>query len=344
MDSKQPPADIQSKGGKARAAALTPEQRSEIARKGGIAKQMAKLPRATHDGPLKIGDVEFACSVLEDQTRVLSQRGFMDGMGMHRGGRMSKVEVEEGGARVPIYLGFRNLKPFISKHFSAVSEPLEYRTMDGSVAHGIRAEMIPKICEIWLDARTAGVLKVAQLRIAARAEMLLRGLAQVGIIALVDEATGFQESRDRLALQAILDRFLRHELAAWAKRFPDEFYRHIFQLRGWKWKGMSVNRPQAVAGYTKDLVYARLAPGILAELEKRLPVGENGRRAGAMHQLFTEDVGHPALAQHLHAVIGLMRVSTNWKHFMTMMDMAFPKRGDTLLLPFMSDPALSRDS
>ena len=34
---------------------------------------------------------------------------------------------------------------------------------------------------------------------------------------------------------------------------------------------MSVNRPQAVAAYTRDLVYARLAPGILKELEREIP-------------------------------------------------------------------------
>lgn len=348
MDSKQDDKTkakrIASLGGAARSASLTSERKTEIARKGGIAKAMAKLPRATHEGPLKIGDIEFACSVLEDQTRVISQRGFMEGMDMNRGGRMAKVELEEGGARVPIHLGFKNLKPFISKHISVVSEPLEYRTMDGIVAHGIRADLIPKICEVWLDARAAGVLKSAQLDVAARAELLLRGLATVGIIALVDEATGYQNQRDRNALQAILEAYLRHELAAWAKRFPEEFYRQIFRLRGWEWRGMHVNRPQVVAAYTKDFVYARLAPGILTELEKRLPVdAETGRRKGKFHQMLTDEVGHPALAQHLHAVIGLMRVSQSWGHFVGMINVAFPKRGDTLSMPFMSDLPQMRD-
>ena len=62
--------------------------------------------------------------------------------------------------------------------------------------------------------------------------MLMRGLAHIGIIALVDEATGYQEVRDREALQALLDRYLRKELAAWAKKFPDDFYKEIFRLRG----------------------------------------------------------------------------------------------------------------
>lgn len=109
---------------------------------------------------------------------------------------------------------------------------------------------------------------------------------------------------------------------------------------------MSRNRPQVVAHYTKDLIYARLAPGILKELEARTPKDESGTRKARLHQWLTDDVGHPALAQHLHAVMSLMRVARTWQQFMSMMDVAFPKRGDTLSLPFMAEapvaPAPSR--
>jgi hypothetical protein len=158
-------------------------------------------------------------------------------------------------------------------------------------------------------------------------EILVRGFARVGIIALVDEATGFQEVRDRFALQEILDRYLRKEFAAWASQFPVAFYQQIFRLRGWTWKGMKVNRPQCVANYTKDLVYARLAPGILKELEVRNPI-TNGRRKSPIYWWLTEDVGHPALAQHLHAVVGLMKGADSWDQLMRMMNRAFPRRGD----------------
>ena len=190
-----------------------------------------------------------------------------------------------------------------------------------------------------MDAKNAGVLKPVQMSTAKAAEVLVRALAQTGIIALVDEATGYQEVRDRLALQAILDRFLRKEFAAWAKRFPDEFYREIFRLKGWQWRGMKVNRPQVVAHYTRDVVYARLAPGVLRELEERNPRDERGNRRAKHHQWLTEDVGHPALAQHLYAVIGLMRIADDWDEFKRYADRAYPKRKDTMQLPLFADPA-----
>ena len=105
--------------------------------------------------------------------------------------------------------------------------------------------------------------------------------------------------------------------------------------------GMNKNRPQCVAAYTKDLIYARLAPGILKELEERNPIGENGRRKGKHFQLLTDEIGHPALAQHLHATIGLMRASDTWEQFTRMMDRSFPNRGDSLQLRLFTDDQLA---
>jgi hypothetical protein len=87
-----------------------------------------------------------------------------------------------------------------------------------------------------------------------------------------------------------------------------------------------------VGKYTNDLIYERLAPGILEELEARNPKDERGYRRGKHHQLLTEDVGHPALAQHLHATIGFMRASAGWDQFYRLFNRAFPKKGATLEL------------
>ena len=68
-----------------------------------------------------------------------------------------------------------------------------------------------------------------------------------------------------------------------------------------------------------------------------MPKDIAGRRKGRLHQLLTEDIGHPALAQHLHAVITLMKASKSWGQFKLMLDMALPKRGTTLQLPYVED-------
>jgi hypothetical protein len=322
---------IQSKGGIARAESLSKTERSEIARKAAISRW--ELPRATHSGTLKVGDIP--CYVLESGERILSSRGVMKSLSRGVRGRRAGAEI-----KVPAFLDADNLKPFISADLVPILNAIVFRTDKGMKAEGYRAEILPAVCEIYLRARDENALRQSQLPVAKRCEILVRGLSRVGIAALVDEATGYQEIRDRFALQAILDEFLLKEFAAWAKRFPDEFYKQIFRLRNWKFgsaKGNRAYRPQIVANYTKDLVYARLAPGIVRELEMRNPIDEKGHRRAKHHQWLTEDVGHPALAQHLHAVIGIMRISDSWEQFKRMLDRAFPKRGDTLQLPLFND-------
>ncbi len=157
---------------------------------------------------------------------------------------------------------------------------------------------------------------------------MVRTLSKVGIIALVDEATGYKEICDRKALQAILDKYLRKELAAWAKLFPEEFYKQMFRLRSWKWEGISVSRPGVVCRYTRDLVYERLTPGIRKQLEVIHPTIKPARRKSKHHQWLAEDVGHPALAQHLYGIIGMMRASSTWEQFYRLIQRAYPKRGE----------------
>ena len=98
------------------------------------------------------------------------------------------------------------------------------------------------------------------------------------VVAGVDEATGYQGIRPKDALQAYLEMLIRKELAAWAKKFPDEFYENIYKLKGWPWPGMQKNRFSVVAHYTRDLVYERIGPGLLEELEKKSPKDDKGQR------------------------------------------------------------------
>jgi hypothetical protein len=242
--------------------------------------------------------------------------------------------------QTPFFLQAEVLKPFISEDLAMSTTPVFFRTMGGAKGVGYDARLLPRVANVylayrdWLAAEKKPI-PTQHKHIIKACDVLVRGLAEVGIIALVDAATGYEKVRDRDALQAILDQFLRKEFAAWAKRFPDEFYEEIFRLRNWK-KGTGVRRPHAVAHYTNDLVYARLATGILTELQQRNPKDERGRRRATHHQWLTEDVGHPRLAEHLYGVIGLMRASDNWDTFMAMMNRAYPRRGDQLELPFVS--------
>jgi hypothetical protein len=279
-----------------------------------IEKVEKKLIKATHSGEINIGNIIIPCYVLEDGTRVITQTGAVQSLGMSRFLQLSK-------------LASRNsLKPFINQELSGfLNNPIIFKMPHGgSSAKGIKATILADICDVVLQARKEGVLKDTQMHIAEQCEMLTRSFAKVGIIALIDEATGYQGVRERDALQKILDAYLSKELSAWAKRFPDEFYKEIFRLKGWPYNPTSVKRPSCVANYTTNIVYSRLAPGIVEELEKKNPSNEKGARKHKHHQFLTDDIGHPALSQHIYGVIGLMRTQQTWEQFIRLLNRAYP--------------------
>ncbi len=319
-------------GGVARAEKLTANERSEIAKVAAAARWGA--PKATHRGEITIGETVIPCAVLEDGRRVLTENGITCALLGSRSGASKRLKkaLAEAGAPVPMFLAPGQLKPFISREM--IDGPLTPVTyIDGSkTIVGFDATILPTACEIWLRARDAGALQEQQREKAQRAEILMRGLAHIGVVALVDEATGYQEVRDRKALQAILDKYIAKELAAWAKRFPNEFYQQMFRLKGWPFNPLSVARPGVVGKYTVDVIYERLAPGLVEELERINPKTDSGSRKSRHHQWLTTDVGHTALAQHLHAVIGFMRACSTWEQFIDMLDRAFPKKGHTIPL------------
>lgn len=319
----------QVKGGRARAEALSPEQRRAIAQQAASARWHSDLPIATHEGVLQVGDSEIYCYVLETGERILSTRGVMKSIGRSWRGR------KRSGSQYPVFLEAKGLSEFVTEDMKPALEARAFRiSKGGPTSEGFPADVLPTVCDVYLRARDAGKLSKSQQSVAARCEMLVRSLSRVGVIALVDEATGYQATRDRQALQELLDRYLRQEFAAWAKRFPDEFYQEMFRLKGWTFHGISVRRkkPSVVGKYTNDVVYERLAPGILEELQARNPKDSKGQRKKKHHQWLSDDIGHPALAQHLHAVIGLMRASSSWDQFKRLLDRAFPKKGNTLSL------------
>lgn len=323
--------DYRSAGGKARAEKLTPEQRKDIAKKA--AESRWSTEKITHEGEICLADIKIPCYVTSNGVRVLSGRGMQEAL------RLVDEDTprngQKPGSRMDRFLGTKSLKELIFKdkspdHF----DPIKC-LYNGKSINGYRAEVLADICEAMLDARDLGMTDTPRKQIIAKqCELLVRGFARIGITALVDEATGYQEVRDRHALHAILDKYLRKEFAAWAKRFPDEFYKQMFRLKGWVYPTEANSKPGIVGTYTNNIVYERLAPGLLEELETLNPKMDSGSRKSKHHQWLTTDVGHPALAQHLHAIIGFMRVSQSWEQFINMIDIAFPRKGHTIPLAF----------
>lgn len=304
--------------------------RSDVAKLGASARwgDGATLPRAlwgAQDQPLKIGDIELPCYVLDDERRVLTASGMQGGLAMAQGGSMKK-----GLSRLELFVSGKIISPFISSELrDRVENPILFRTPANGKAYGYEAEILAEVCEAVLAARQAGKLQAQQQQIAQQCEILMRGFARVGIIALVDEATGFERVRKRGELHKILESYIAKELLPWSKRFPDSFYEEMFRLHGWDYDPQSVARPGVVGKFTTKYIYEALPTGVLDELKSKNPT--NKRRH---HQYLTEDVGHPHLERQISAVTFLMRAADDWAHFKRLYESA-KRRSEQRSLPGM---------
>lgn len=320
--------DAQSKGGHARALAMSPIERSEAAKRAAEARW--KVPKATHESELVIGPLRIPCAVLEDGTRVLSERALSSALGHVRSGsEYERKSAGDDGAKLPVFLQSAKLKPFISASLAmALSKPIVYQSKKGGrPSHGIPATTLTEICEVYLDARNEGVLSESQKRKAAVAEVLVRGFAKVGIIALIDEATGYQADRARDELQQLLEKFVVEDMRPWAALFPNAFFAQVFRLHGWKYEPGNTQGPRYVGKFINRYVYDRLPAPVIDEIRRRNPV-VGARRKHKNHQFLTEDIGLPGLDKHIASVTTLMTVAQSKHHFAEMFRVAFPAPGE----------------
>ena len=165
-----------------------------------------------------------------------------------------------------------------------------------------------------INADKNGALSEPQKKIAELAYILIKGFATVGIVALVDEATGYQYERQSLELQKILSAYISEETAKWQLTFSKDFYRQIARL----WNNPSVNntiKPSFVGKITNKYVYEMLPNGVLKMLKEKTPKTEKGNYKHKLHQHLTPEIGREHLRQQIIEVTTLMSVSRNKDEF-----------------------------
>lgn len=332
----------QSRGGKARAKALSGEVRKEIAVRAAQARWGAPanpedgpLPKAIAAGVLRIGNIP--CAVLDDKdnTRVLTQSGFLSALDRFP---TPGSAVPPDLAHLPPFLRARNLLPFVTNDLATSATPIifqiERRGQAGGVRGlGYRAQLLPDVCWVYAKAQMARKLTKGQQHIAEACTRLLEALTNVAIDSLVDEATGFQDIRAKDALIKLLEKYVSKDALPWVKTFDDEFYQQMFRLHGYSYDPSSVKRPMIFAKRTED-VYARLAPGVRAELQKIVKHGPSGRPSEKLFQHLTENDGYKALKELLVSVKTIQKLSSDMKEYTHNLDKVHPRFGDTLQLPF----------
>lgn len=309
---------------KARANALTPEERSAIARRAALARH--GLPKAIAEGAIIIGDVRIPCAVLDDasNTRVLTQEGFLEAIG-----RAGKAKGGEGATvdGMPAFLRAKNLEPFISNELVASTSHIEFVPLRGpgyqGRAFGYRATLLPNVCWVYQDALVAQKLLPSQKHIGEACRLFLKALTNHAIDDLVDIATGFEDIRKRKAIDEIIKKYVQVDAQKWVMMFDMEFYRQIFRLNGWPFNPESTARPGVIGHWTND-IYDRLAPGITPVLHQKVKRNDKGKPIQKLGWHLTPEEGKPRLRELLEGIKLLMRMSNTWVEFKVRLDEYYP--------------------
>ena len=301
-----------SEGGKARAKKLSSIERSAIARHASHSRKSVKdIIKSTHDGSIKIGDIEIKCAVLDDGRRVITQTSMNKSLG--RKGKNSSTIKCEGSLQLPNFLLADNLSEFIDEDLIKLSQPLIFYSKIYGKAYGFDASLLPKVCNVYLNARRSGKIRQNQEKIVIQCEILMSALAQVGITALIDESTGYEKVKEKNELQELFAKFIAEELQPWVKRFPDSFFNHLKRIYGLQ---KMKKTPMFFGHLINRWVYKELSPEIHEELKRLNPIDpEIKRRKHSHHQLLTHDIGCPALEKQIQKVTTLMSISETKEEF-----------------------------
>lgn len=303
------------KGGNARANTLTAEERRAIARNAAAARWGNKVtadivppddpsvlaaddepPYSMFHGDLTMGDVTFEVHVLNDTRRVLTQG--------------EVVRVLTGG------VDSSNLPRYLRALPTAPDGLFEGRTIqfripgNPQIATGYEATLLLEICELYLQAKDIkGALKPNQMNLAKKAEIIIRACAKVGIIALIDEATGYQEVRRQRALQLKLQAFIAEDMQEWAKTFPDDFWFQLARLENTRYSPR--HRPIRWGKYVMAFVYDAIDKDVGQKLRELNP---NPRHRQNHHQ-WLQQYGKDAVRDQLQQVIAVMKACDDMEEF-----------------------------
>ncbi len=282
----------------------------------------AKTPDASHRGILPIGGLQLEVYVLEDGRRVFAKRGMARALGLK----------SEGGNAFLKTLSGKKVGSEISDELRKnLEDPIVFNIAGADPGHGYEAEVLVEVCKAVVRAAAAGKLLKSQNGMAAQAQAIVNALAKVGIVALIDEATGYQTERGPDALRLLVQAYIEKEQREWEKEFPDDFYLTLNKVYGSdpfiaRASGaLVINKPQHFGNFTNKYVYGPLEDGeVLKELQRLNPkVAATGSRKEKLHQFLTKGYGLEKLREQRQEVLTMLKLSDDIDDFKRLYEKRF---------------------
>lgn len=284
-----------------------------------------------YEGTLNLGENKLPCYVLEDGTRVLSGRKMQE--------ILKVVDGNISGTKLPQFLSNSILKPFIFSNKDAAHFDPIICFKGKQRINGYEATVLTDICGAILRARRSGVKMTERQQIVAnQCEILLSSFAKIGIIALIDEATGYQNEREHFELQKILSAYISEEILKWQLTFTDDFYREVYRLWGLPFIPKYIkNKPSFIGKLTTKYIYDLLPDGVVDKIKEKTGKTDKGNWKYKWHQSLTPEIGREHLKKQIIEVTTLMSISKSKSEFNELFERKYNAKPIQLELEFNED-------
>lgn len=289
-----------------------------------------QILKATNEGTIRLGESSLNVAVLKDSTRIITSSAIFKAFGRTKRGRATKdVRV----LNMPAFLDAKNLQPFVGEDLKAVLIQIDYEDINGKMDNGYNALILPLLCKVYLDARVARnpetgkpVLTKQQEPLARASEVLLLGLSNLGITALIDEATGYQYQREKDELQKILSAYISEEILKWQLTFTDEFYKEVYRLWCLPFIPRYIkNKPSFIGKLTIKYIYEQLPAGVIDKIRDKTGKTASGNWRYKWHQSLTPEIGREHLKKQIIEVTTLMSIARSKEQFQELFKQKYNK-------------------
>lgn len=260
---------------------------------------------AMYVGEIKIGEIEIKCAVLSNEKRVFFQREVIGALTGNKKGGLER------------YLSAPNLQPYVPDKYKGEvwDQNIIKFEHNNREAHGLEGTDLIDICNMYISARNDGTLLTSQKHLATRADIIVNAFAKTGVIAVIDEATGFQKYRKKDALRLLVESYIIEEARQWMKEFPDEFFYELDRIYN-NPTTTPQKRPKYYGNFINTYVYKPIQDGLILErLNELNPTNEKGARKKRLHQFLNEEKGIQVLRNRIGKVTALLQISPSNRRF-----------------------------
>lgn len=278
---------------------------NEVSNETSVKTHPSDVVTADYVGKINIMGLELGCAVLSNEKRVFFQREVLGVLTGTRKGDMRR------------YFSAENLRPFLPEKYAGEKwdENILKFEYQGKIAFAYEATDLIDICNMYVQARHAGVLHPKQENLAKRADIIVNAFAKTGVIAVIDEATGYQIHRKKDALRLLVETYIIEEARKWMKEFPDEFFIELDRIYDNPRTSPS-KRPQYYGAFINKYIYEPIENGyVLDKLQELNPRNEKGNRPKKLHQFLNDQKGIQVLRHRIGKITGLLQISANKRKF-----------------------------